>query len=139
MAYRIQAVLILAALALPTTAIGSSEEKYAYFVEVEIELGKRTFVEEAGYDVVFGEVLEDTRCPADVECALPGNARIVLRFIPGMGPHYELELDTLQTLETEAFLFDGTGAELLHLEPLPTVEGNPAEYTVTVAIFELAE
>lgn len=136
-----RAALAAAALSVAIPAGATDGGPYRYQVELTLEVGKRSFVDEAGYDVSFVEVLEDARCPADVECALAGNARILVRLVPGMGPFYDLELDTSPILQTEAFLSDGTGIRLLDLQPLPTASAasDPEGYSATLIIFERAD
>jgi hypothetical protein len=49
--------------------------------EVKVQINKR--VTTNGLTIEFVEVVEDSRCPADVECVWAGNAKIKVRVTKG--------------------------------------------------------
>lgn len=135
-------LLLFVAWLLPIPAASAQDEPaHRFDVEVTLDLDEGRFVPDASIAVRFEDVLEDSRCPADVECVWEGNARVLIVFAEGManGPRFEIELDTAHGMENEAFLSNGLGVRLLDLEPLPTIEADPEDYTVTLLLFRLAE
>lgn len=134
------AAAIVAIMATPPIAAATDEPERLFDVEVALDLKEGMFVREAGIAVRFEEVLEDSRCPEDVECVWQGNARILIIFAEGManGPRFEVELDTANGMDNEGFLSNGLGVRLLALAPLPTIDGNPDRYTATLLLFRPA-
>lgn len=71
--------------------------------------------------VRFESVVEDSRCPVDVNCVWAGNAEIVLEVVKdGEEPAF-MHLNTLRDRATEANYLEYT-IELVDLEPKPRTD-----------------
>jgi len=66
--------------------------------------------------VKFIELIEDSRCPVDVNCVWAGNAKIKLRFSKGSDEEV-VELNT--TLKPQTIQFGGYRFKLAGLTPRP--------------------
>jgi hypothetical protein len=66
--------------------------------------------------VKFIELIEDSRCPVDVNCVWAGNAKIKLRFSKGSDEEV-VELNT--TLKPQTIDFGGYRFKLAGLTPRP--------------------
>ena len=103
--------------------------------EITLQMGTSTFVDDV--EIRFSGVLEDSRCPSDVQCVWAGNARAAL----GVGPRRGTQGPTEQVL-----LNTGEGARsgeswglrvtLVDLTPVPkSTEAIPAEsYVVRLKV-----
>jgi hypothetical protein len=73
----------------------------------------------AGLGVEFYQVVEDTRCPRQIECEIEGWARIsILVWITDIEP-VELILNTSQIDNKNVVLYDEYQVQLLRVEPYP--------------------
>ena len=107
-------------------------EKEAVYVEVQ-------HGEEATHEnlsITFLGVLDDSRCPIDVECVWAGNARIALalRSLPdGMAERVELNTHDSFPRSVE---FEGYNITLADLKPdrVSTVIIDPRDYVATIEI-----
>lgn len=94
--------------------------------------------------VEFVDVLEDTRCPSNLTCIDPGNARVLIRGLTPRGT-FLVEVNTNPTLPQGA-LFDYYAVQLRKLEPYPVYDAQtgsaripPAQYEATVFVTKAAE
>lgn len=92
----------------------------------------------------FVDVLEDSRCPTNMTCIQPGNARILVRATTPRGD-FLVELNTNPSLPQGA-LFDYYGVQLRKLEPSPffnaqtgTSQIPDSEYEATVFVTKAAQ
>lgn len=84
----------------------------------------------------FVELLEDSRCPADVQCIQAGRARVRLQVRSRFEPvSIELGTDPDSSLRSAG----GVTWELQSVEPYPVggAERTPAEYTITLVAHPL--
>lgn len=83
--------------------------------------------------VTFQDVEQDSRCPADVQCAWAGDAAIVLRLSRD-GRSAGTTLHT--TLEPTEVEYEGYEVRLVSVEPTPRAdrETPKSEYRVTVRV-----
>ncbi|CAN5425078.1 hypothetical protein BH10CHL1_BH10CHL1_41730 [soil metagenome] len=92
-----------------------------------IRSGERLLLEEEGLTVEFTQVVSDSRCPANVDCAVRGNAKINILLRHGDGTSQHIELDTDPALErTHATTEDGEyQVELVALDRVPDPSDKP--------------
>ena len=121
--FTIGAILILIAGA--TFGTGLQEKS----VTVKVEQEK--FVPGTRIKVKFIEVVEDGRCPADVNCVWAGNAKIKLQLSKGSDKE-EVELNT--TVRPRTIEFGGYSFRLAGLAPYPrsNVRINRLGYVATL-------
>jgi hypothetical protein len=107
----------------PTSPIPEAET-------VTVEIGKtvRTLAET---DITPLAVIEDSRCPQDVQCVWAGRVRLSVRLDGGMGPSV-MEMEIGKMVSTEAVLIT-----LVDVSPAPRAEKplDPLQYRFT---FEVA-
>ena len=103
----------------------------------QVRLGQTAFVNPAGPEATFAEVLEDSRCPADVTCIQQGRGVILVEVV-GEDERYKLRLETGQRDKTHAAGDFSVG--LLVLQPYPGTTGrrsiDPSEYVAELFVSE---
>lgn len=94
--------------------------------------GKTVKVERSKTRARFAELIEDSRCPRDVQCIQAGRARVRLSVQRGNAAPVSIELSTEQDGSTRDA--GGVTWELQAVEPYSTagVERRPQEYTITL-------
>jgi hypothetical protein len=90
-----------------------------------------------GIDIGFTRVVEDNRCPVDVQCFWEGNAAVEIAVGPlhgGRGPTFPLILNT--SLEPHAGEAWGVRVQLLDVRPQPisTQDIPPDAYVVRLSV-----
>jgi hypothetical protein len=131
--------------------MGCQHAKEARADDVEFHLndafalagGQDAVIAGEGLRIHFDEVLEDSRCPAQVECVWTGQARIAVSVQPLEGPPKTLAFNTnpasgqnAQTATVGKYVI-----ELLSLEPYPQTpeEAIPLEdYNATMEVAKSA-
>jgi hypothetical protein len=109
---------------------------------IELEAGDATYVDDADFVVEFTKVLEDNRCPINVQCVWAGNARILVTIseLPDGAPPIAVELDSAFNMARTAILENGIAISLVAIGP-PRIAGPSAgitvsgPYTATLRIF----
>ncbi len=86
---------------------------------VALEVGESLAVPALGATIGFDTVLEDSRCPVDVECVWEGNARVGLRLVSDELDE-DFELNTSEQGGATSFLAAGYAISIEKLEPKPT-------------------
>lgn len=81
---------------------------------------------DGGLGVRFESVVEDSRCPVDVDCVWAGNAEIVIEMIKRGEKPASVHLNTLRGRATEAAYLDYT-IELIDLKPHPRTDSPKDE------------
>jgi hypothetical protein len=72
-----------------------------------------------GLTVEFSEILEDSRCPRQVDCVWSGQGRLVIYvWLTGQEPT-AFELNTLSSLNQSVISYEAYQIELLSLDPYP--------------------
>ncbi len=99
--------------------------------------GNTVKVERTKTRVRFAELIEDSRCPRDVQCIQAGRARVRLSVQRGKAAPVSIELSTDQDGSTRNA--GGVTWELQAVEPYPTagVARRPREYTITLVAHPL--
>ena len=98
----------------------------------KIGVGQSVRLASAGFELGFDQVLEDSRCPADVMCVWAGTARLK-GWLRVNGERREIEL---KTFPREPLALDGFTIEVQGLEPFPysNVRIDPRGYVATVVV-----
>jgi hypothetical protein len=98
--------------------------------------GRWARIEGRDVRIRFAELLEDSRCPADVQCIQAGRARVRLQ-VRSRFPPVSIELGT----DPDASLRSAGGVtwELQSVEPYPAAgaERTPAQYVITLVAHPL--
>lgn len=99
---------------------------------IEVKNGGQKVSKNGRITVKFVELIEDSRCPADVNCVWAGIARIKVRLIRGRKTS-EVELNTMDKKST---LFHGWTFALTDLQPRQstTSKYSPSAYTATITV-----
>ena len=84
-----------------------------------ISTGQRAQLAEAEINLTFPEVLEDSRCPSNVQCAEAGQARILLNVSQRDQTPASLEMNTNPPLKLDVITYENFQIRLLELTPYP--------------------
>ena len=99
---------------------------------VTVKVGQENAVPGTGISVKFIEVMEDGRCPSDVNCVWAGNAKIKLQFSKGS----ETKITELNTaVKPQSVEFCGYSFKIDNLIPHPrtNVRINRLGYEATLS------
>jgi hypothetical protein len=83
---------------------------------ITIKVGQQKVDKASGLRIKFVSVVEDSRCPVDVDCIHAGNSRIQVR-ITGERSSKDFEFNT--TIGPKGDMLDGWAIYLEELTPLP--------------------
>ncbi|MCC7306376.1 MAG: hypothetical protein IT173_02325 [Acidobacteria bacterium] len=99
---------------------------------LEIRFGQQKTTKTGGVTVKFLELIEDSRCPVDVNCVWAGVARIKVALTRG-GKTSEAELNTMDKKSAD---FQGYTVTLTDLQPRQsrTSKYAPSAYTATLTV-----
>ncbi len=101
---------------------------------VSLKIGQQRTVKPSKVRIKFLSVVEDSRCPTDVNCIWAGNAKIKVLVSTSRNSR-EFEINT--NLGPQGNQVDGWAINLVELTPSPTSKGAPskgsyrAKFTVT--------
>lgn len=84
-----------------------------------IPIDQPTKFTEKGLTLTFQAVLDDSRCPSNVECAEAGQARISIRVIQTGQVPATLEMNTNPPLKLDIVTYEDFQIRLLALNPYP--------------------
>ncbi len=103
---------------------------------ITVGLNKEKQVAGSKLRVRFVEMVEDSRCPADVECVWAGNAKIRLQ-VKQSG---RTETITLETMNSSAVVIDGYSFKLTELTPVPrsNIRIDQSKYVATIDVVKVA-
>ena len=115
--------------ALPTTTItptpGSATPlpsppvKITLDTPFSLKVNQRGVLEADGLTLEFARILEDSRCPSQVNCVWSGQARLLIYvWLTGQEPT-AFELNTLPSSNQTVISYDAYQIELLSLDPYP--------------------
>jgi hypothetical protein len=96
-------------------------------------VGESVKIQSSELELGFDEVLEDSRCPADVICVWAGTARLRAWLRAPGQPRREIELSTFPKAPLS---IDGYSLEIEALEPFPysNVRIDPRRYVATLTV-----
>lgn len=101
-----------------------------------IKVGQQKVDKASGLRIKFVSVVEDSRCPVDVDCIHAGNAKIKVR-ITGQRSSKDFEFNT--TIGPKGDMLDGWAIYLEELAPVPrsNKKTNPKHYTAKFKVTRL--
>jgi hypothetical protein len=105
--------------------------------KIEVKLHDTAIIESQDLTIEFIEVIEDSRCPANVVCIWAGRARVLIAIAFGgeeLG-RYDLALEG-GVLERAVAVAGGYTLELTSLDPYPGTggQGDDPDYVATLAV-----
>ncbi|MBA3770513.1 MAG: hypothetical protein H0X08_08475 [Blastocatellia bacterium] len=125
---KVHVVTLLAVLAFAGSAVARQGDT------VSLKIGQQRTVKPSKVRIKFISVVEDSRCPTDVNCIWAGNAKIkVLVSISRTSREFEINTN----LGPQGDQLDGWAINLVELTPSPTSKGGTskgsyrAKFTVT--------
>ena len=83
--------------------------------EFSLSANQKAYVKTDKLNIEFVSVLEDSRCPTDVNCVWAGNAKVQIKVSKGKMAAQIFELNT--NLEPQIITFQGYKIELTNLTP----------------------
>ncbi len=100
----------------------------------EIAASQKGYIQSEKLTVEFVKVLEDSRCPVDVDCVWAGSAKIQIKVSKGKAAAQVFELNT--NLEPQLIKFQGYKIELTDLTPAPKsdVDMKSVKYTASFKV-----
>lgn len=100
-----------------------------------IQMNQSVFFD--GYEITFSEILEDSRCPADVLCVWEGRVSIGIE----VKNKEEIQNVILTSADKMTTYFDSYKINLVNVLPYPFSSKtiSPDEYSVTIAISKIDE
>ena len=129
-------VLTTACVRQPEPAAARADQTVVLGQSFRLARGKTAEVQGRGLRIRFEDVLEDSRCPAGVQCVWAGDARVVLRLTQS---GHETWVDTLRlTLEPHAVTHGGYLVRLEGLAPARQQEAppKPEAYVASLVVSE---
>ncbi len=101
---------------------------------VAVLINKQTTVVKNKLSIKFSSLVEDSRCPRDVQCIQAGNARITIEVSGGKSAAKTFEINT--NLQPQMVSYGGYDIKLTGLDPQPAsnIRINRNGYTATFAI-----
>jgi tetratricopeptide (TPR) repeat protein len=92
---------------------------------VSLPLGRMAHFDEADLILVFQSVLEDSRCPRQVECFWSGQVRIMIQVQQKGTEATPFELNTNPPLKQDTISYAGYDVQLLQIDPYPEAPDQP--------------
>lgn len=102
--------------------------------EFKLKVGERVIIKEAGLNITFSAVAEDSRCPTGVNCIWAGNGRIVVKVSKGR-KKADVQLNT--GIEPKEGRFHDYAVKLVELNPYPHKDSIPIKrggYVATLVV-----
>lgn len=102
--------------------------------EFKLRVGERVVIKEAGLNITFSAVAEDSRCPTGVNCIWAGNGRIVVQVSKGR-KKADVQLNT--GIEPKEGRFHDYAVKLVELNPYPHKDSIPIKrgrYVATLMV-----
>lgn len=105
--------------------------------EQKVQINKQKKFSRSNLTVKFIELVEDSRCPKDVDCVWAGNAKIKVEVKRSGAAKEIIELNT--GINAKTARYDGLLIELIGLTPVPAsnVRINKNGYVATLAVSRL--
>jgi tetratricopeptide (TPR) repeat protein len=123
----------------PATPLPSPPVTIRLDAPFALKLNQQGVLAADGLTVEFSEILEDSRCPRQVDCVWSGQGRLVIYvWLTGQEPT-AFELNTLSSLHQSVISYEAYQVELLSLDPYPetpelkiTLEDYQATFVVSL-------
>lgn len=105
--------------------------------QFRLQVNRQKSVAGGRLTVKFVSLVEDSRCPTDVNCVWAGNAKVQIKVTGRRGASKTFELNT--NLEPKTVTFEGYEIKLEGLTPAPksNIKINRNGYTATLAVRKL--
>jgi hypothetical protein len=120
-------------LLLLVATLGFSQTEVAKTPQIVFKIGLGTTVTNDGVKIQFEEVLEDSRCPANVQCVWAGQARVKVNISGPDMPEEALELIVGKKDKDVLCILDGYVMKAMSLAPYPdTTNGKNKKYVLFI-------
>jgi len=105
---------------------------------ISVRVGKQKKASRSKLTIKFVSLVEDSRCPKDVDCIHAGNATIKVLVSKSGGESKTLEMNT--DLGPKGDTFEGYAINLTSLTPIPmsNIRINRNAYTATFSVSRLS-
>lgn len=112
-----------------TTSLG--EDVAVVGEPFQVEFGETARIPDAGFDLTFVALVDDSRCPDGATCIWQGNASVVVSLS-------EVEVSLNTALDPREASFQRYIVRLLAVEPYPRLgeEYQPIDYVITLLVAE---
>lgn len=101
------------------TSFGFAQTEVAKTPQIVFKVGLGTTVTSDGIEIEFEEVLEDSRCPVDVQCVWAGQARVKVKVSGTDLPEESLDLIVGKEGKDVLCEVDGFVLKVMNLAPYP--------------------
>lgn len=104
--------------------------------KVSVLINKQKTVVKNKLTIKFVSLVEDSRCPTDVQCIQAGNAKITIEVCGGKSAAKTFEINT--NLQPQTVSYGGYEIKLTDLNPKPAsnIRINRNGYTATFAVYK---
>lgn len=126
---------LVAILGFSTTTIAAAHKPETFKLDTfALRNGKQRTVARGELTIKFVTVMEDSRCPAGVNCIWAGNAKIQLKVTDRSGRTKMMELNT--NGEPKGDQFGRYAINLVNVTPKPTQnrKPTPSRYTARLSV-----
>ena len=105
---------------------------------LKVRVGEQKKFTGSKINVKFISLVEDSRCPAGVNCVWAGNAKIKVQISEGKNAGETFEINT--NIGAKGATFSSYAVNLIELTPAPQADSKTAanSYTATFSIVRLA-
>jgi hypothetical protein len=118
------------------TTVSIAASSHGREQSVSIGVHHETAVPRAGFKIKFAEMVEDSRCPADVNCVWAGNAKVKIEVRRGRRLAKTFELNS--TTAPNVIKYNGYEIKLKELTPLPRTNAR-IDPDKCEAVFEITK
>ncbi|WP_316505405.1 hypothetical protein [Nitrosopumilus sp.] len=129
----------------PSITTGSEEERKPdpyYLIEwnypFSLHLNQTAHIPSYDIQITFSKILEDSRCPSDVQCVWEGNVQIQLDILKEERKLKSIDLSLGADDNTRIYLLDKFYLELIQVEPYPTSSSSdeilPSDYSAVFVV-----
>ena len=118
-----------------TTTLAEAEREVKHVTlnqEFDIKVSEEVLIEEAGLNLSFEAVTNDSRCPEGVTCVWGGNAKIALKLSKTGKRLARIELNT--GMEPKQKLYYGYDVRLVRLQPKKIPYIKQGDYVATIVV-----
>ncbi|MBT8262187.1 MAG: hypothetical protein KJO05_05150 [Bacteroidia bacterium] len=117
------------------TSYAQEEKVETPQIAIRIDLGETINLE--GAQITFAEVLEDSRCPTDVQCVWAGRARVLILVSEPDKPEVSKEVIFGQVMQNEVkdmllLLKEEYVIKAINIAPYPKEPGEELEYSILI-------
>ncbi|MGI9568059.1 MAG: hypothetical protein ACR2LL_13760 [Nitrosopumilus sp.] len=128
----------------PSITTGSEEERKPdpyYIIEwnypFSLHLNQTAHIPSYDIQITFSKILEDSRCPSDVQCVWEGNVQIQLDILIEERKLKSIDFSLGADDITRMYLIDKFHLELIQIKPYPTSSSDeilPSDYSAVFVV-----